>query len=205
MAEPKEISVPTLASSAGWVVLAQLLRPQGRRGELLAELLTDFPERFDDEPRVFLAPANFSGSESAARAAKVISHWLPVGKNAGRIVLGFEGIDSISDAERLNGLEVIVPIAERVELDEDAAYISDLLECQVFDREQLIGTVTSVDFPTTPDGTRRLEDAAPLLTVLTEDQVEVLIPYVKQFLVSLDVAAKRIEMTLPKGLVELNR
>jgi 16S rRNA processing protein RimM len=200
-------AAPTLEPQpqTSWVVIAQLLRPQGRRGELLAELLTDFPERFDDNPRVFLAPANFAGSEADARAANVISWWLPVGKNGGRIVLAFAGVKTISDAERLNGLEVIVPVAERLELDEDAAYISDLIGCAVFDGTLRIGVVEAVDFPTTPDGARRLEDAAPLLTVLMEDGVEVLIPYVKDFLVTLDVAAKRIAMKLPEGLVDLNR
>ena len=196
---------PDSTRGTRWVVLARLLRPQGRRGELLAELLTDFPERFDDNPRVFLAPANYAGSVAAAREANVTTWWLPVGKNAGRIVLGFGGVESISEAELLNGLEVIVPVEERLELDEDAAYISDLIGCEVFDGMVRIGVVEAVDFPTTPDGARRLEDAAPLLTVVEDDGVEVLIPYVKDFLVRLDVAGKRIEMKLPEGLVELNR
>ena len=84
-------------SDPSWVVLAHLLRPQGRKGELLADLLTDFPERFEDRKQVFLASEGFSGPASAARAADAVSFWLPVGKNAGRIVLHFAGIDSISD------------------------------------------------------------------------------------------------------------
>ncbi len=188
-----------------WIVLAQLLRPQGRKGELLAELLTDFPERFDDHPRVFLAPANFAGSEDAARRATVTSFWLPVGRNVGRIVLEFAGIDSITKAEALNGLEVIVPAEERLELDEESEYIADLIGCEVYDGDRRIGTVEAVDFPTTPDGARRLEDAAPLLTVLGEDGLEVLIPYVKAYLQEVSVESRRIDMTLPAGLVELNR
>jgi 16S rRNA processing protein RimM len=192
--------------SPQWIVLAQLLRPQGRKGELLAELLTDFPERFDDHPRVFLAPKNFTGTEDRARIANVTSFWLPVGKNAGRIVLAFEGIDSITKAEGLNGLDVIVPFEERLELeDEDQEYVSDLVGCGVWDGATRIGQVEDVEFPTTPDGSRRRDDAAPLLTVMTEDGIEVLIPYVKAFLVTVDVEAKRIEMKLPEGLVELNR
>jgi 16S rRNA processing protein RimM len=188
-----------------WIVLAQLLRPQGRKGEVLAELLTDFPDRFDACPRVFLAEHQFAGTEDQARAAIVTSYWLPVGKNAGRIVLGFEGIDSISKAETLQGLELIVPAEERLELDEDAEYITDLVGCAVHDGQTRIGLVEGVDFPTTPDGARRLEDAAPLLTVVTDDGFEVLIPYVKAYLVSVAVEEKRIEMRLPEGLVELNR
>ena len=61
----------------------------------------------------------------------VVNHWLPVGKNHGRVVLAFAGVDSITLAETLAGLDVLVPTAERVELEDDAEYIDDLLDCTV--------------------------------------------------------------------------
>jgi 16S rRNA processing protein RimM len=196
---------PSLASPVSWTVLAHLLRPQGRRGEVLAELLTDFPARFSDRDQLYLAPAEFAGPASGARPIQVTHHWLPVGRNQGRVVLAFAGIDSIESAETLAGLEVIVPSSQRVELEEDEEYIDDLIGCEVFDNSESIGTVTTVDFPTTPDGARRLEAAAPLLTVTTPTGDEVLIPYVQSFLISLSTAEKRIEMKLPSGLLDLNR
>jgi len=192
-------------SSAGWITLAHLLRPQGRKGELLAELFTDFPERFDDRTRVFLAKPGFAGSELEAQAISVTSHWLPVGRNHGRVVLGFEGVDSINKAEEFAGLDVLVPASERVELEDDAEYISDLIGCVVHDGGAVVGTVVNVEFPTTSDGTRRLEDAAPLLSVLTDAGDEVLIPYVQSFLVALLPEQKRIDMVLPAGLIDVNR
>jgi 16S rRNA processing protein RimM len=193
-----------------WVVLAQLLRPQGRKGEILAELLTDFPERFDTQKRVFLAKPGFSGPESDARLAEVAAFWLPLGKNEGRIVLHLTGIDSINEAEPLSGLEVIVPASERLELDEDSNYISDLIGCTVFDLADTsqpvsVGNVTDVHFATTSDGGRRLDDAAPLLAVETPEGEEVLVPFVKAFILALDPKNKRIEMSLPSGLLEVNR
>ncbi len=191
--------------TASWTTLAHLLRPQGRKGELLAELLTDFPDRFTDSPRVYLANVNFTGTEAEARQMRVANHWLPVGKNQGRVVLAFEGIDSITLAETLAGLDVLVPTNERVELEDDSEYIDDLLECTVYDGADAVGTVIAIDFPTTADGARRLSDAAPLLTVLTREGDEVLIPYVQAFVTTIDTAAKRIDMTLPAGLLEINR
>ena len=193
-----------------WVILAQLLRPQGRKGEILAELLTDFPERFDTQKRVFLAPPGFTGPADDARVTEVAAYWLPVGKNRGRIVFHFTGIDSITAAETFCGLEVIVPAAERVELDDDANYVSDLVGCTVVDladRGQpfTVGTVTDVHFAMTPDGSRRLEDAAPLLAVETAEGEEVLVPFAKAFMLSLDPIQKLIEMSLPRGLLEINR
>jgi 16S rRNA processing protein RimM len=192
-------------STQAWIILAHLLRPQGRKGELLSELHTDFPERFDEQRRVFLARPGFAGEASEARMAEVLAYWLPVGKNEGRVVLQFAGIETISDAESVAGLDVLVPHEERLPLEDDAAYISELIDCTVFDGTTAIGVVEDVQFTTTPDGSRRLDDAAPLLVVTSPDGDEILIPFAKAFVVKVDTEAKRIEMTLPVGLVEVNR
>jgi 16S rRNA processing protein RimM len=194
----------SLVAPYDWTVLAHLLRPQGRKGELLAELLTDFPARFDDREQLYLVPPGYTGPPEDARPIQVAGHWLPVGRNQGRVVLAFAGIDSIEKAETLANLEVVVPASARIELEEDEEYIDDLIDCQVFDGETLVGSVIGVDFPTSPDGARRLESAAPLLTVLTPVGDEVLIPYVQHFLVALSTATKRIDMKLPAGLLDLN-
>jgi 16S rRNA processing protein RimM len=194
-----------MKSTPLWIVLAQLLRPQGRKGELLAELLTDFPERFEDRRHVFLAAAGFSGTPEEARSAEVVSFWLPVGKNEGRIVLQFAGVDSISDAESIAGLEVIVPEEERLPLDDESVYISELVGCTIYDGGVAVGVIEDVQFPTTPDGGRRLAEAAPLLSVRSLEGDEVLIPFAKAFLVAMDTDAKRIDMRLPAGLIEVNR
>jgi 16S rRNA processing protein RimM len=185
---------------------------------VLADLFSDFPERFNTQPRVWLAPRGFADSTfanssfmqqptvfpSAAKPAEVASHWLPVGRNAGRIVLHLTGINSIQQAEQLAGFEVLIPLAQRMPLEADAAYISDLIGCTVFDRDRALGTVTSVQFPTSPDGARRLDDAAPLLAVTTPSGDELLVPFVRAFLLALDPAAKSIRMALPEGLADLN-
>jgi 16S rRNA processing protein RimM len=208
----------SMDSPSQWIVLAQILRPQGRKGEVLADLFTDFPERFAEHPRVWLAPAGFaeqsiigsgstdrnSATTKSAEEATVSSHWLPVGKNAGRIVFHFAGVDTIEQAELLAGKEVIVPLTERVPLEPGAAYISDLVGCTVYDRKRALGVVDSVEFPTSPDGTRRLEDAAPLLAIRSPEGDEILIPFVSAFLLELDVVAKSIRMALPEGLAEIN-
>ena len=192
-------------SDPSWVVLAHLLRPQGRKGELLAELLTDFPERFEDRKQVFLAPEGFSGEASAARSAEVVSFWLPVGKNVGRIVLQFAGINSISEAEGLAGLDVMVPLEERQPLDAESVYITDLIGCTLYDGATPVGVIEDVQFPSTPDGSRKLEDAAPLLSVRANDGDEILVPFAKAFLIGVDTEAKRVDMALPVGLTDVNR
>jgi 16S rRNA processing protein RimM len=201
-----------MESAAKWIVLAHILRPQGRKGEVLADLFTDFPERFSEHPRVWLASAGFAdraatGAEAAGapETAEVVSHWLPVGKNAGRIVLHFAGVDRIEKAQQLAGKDVLVPLAERMPLEPGAAYVSDLIGCTVYDRDREVGVVDSVQFPTSPDGSRRLEEAVPLLAIRPPEGDEVLVPFASAFLLHLDLAAKSIRMVLPEGLVEINR
>jgi 16S rRNA processing protein RimM len=206
----------SMESTSPWIVLASILRPQGRKGEVLADLFTDFPDRFGQHPRVWLAPPSFAGpapagpqnsiaQATAAVPADVVSHWLPVGKNAGRIVLGFAGVDNIEQAERLAGKQVIVPLIERLPLEPGSVYVSDLIGCMLYDRGVALGQVEEVKFPTSPDGARRLEEAAPLLSIASQLGGEVLVPFANAYLLSLDVAAKTIHMALPEGLADLNR
>lgn len=188
-----------------WLVVAHLLRPQGLKGELLAELLTDFPERFKERPDAFLAPPEFNGTASEAQSVRIISSWLPVGRNKGRIVLHFAGINSISAAQAVTGLDVIVPFEDRLPLDEESVYISDLAGCTLYDKDAVIGVVEDVQFAMTPDGSARLEDAAPLLKVKSGEGDDVLVPFAKTMIRHLDIARKRIDMDLPDGLIEVNR
>jgi hypothetical protein len=72
-------------------------------------------------------------------------HWL----HKGRVVLKFAGIDSISDAEALRGLDVAIPRAQRAPLEEDAVYIDDLIGCHIIDvsggTTRDLGPIISVD------------------------------------------------------------
>src|ERR1700744_5577825 len=168
--------------ASAWLVLAHLLRPQGRKGELLAELSTDFPERFEDRRQVFLAAPGFAGVEVEARPAEVVGFWLPVGKNEGRVVLQFAGIDTISAAEAIAGLDVLIPLEDRLLLQDESVYISELIGCAVYNGPNQVGVVDDVQFAMTADGGRRLEDAAPLLAVKSADGDEILVPFAKAFL-----------------------
>jgi 16S rRNA processing protein RimM len=196
-----------MTDTSEWIVLAHVLRPQGRKGEVLAELLSDFPERFEGR-RVFLAKAGFRGFRGAreeAREAVVTAYWLPVGKNQGRIVLKVAGVESITDAEGIAGLDVLAPMEERVALEDDANYISDLVGCTVFDGGTAVGVIEDVQFATTPDGLRRLEESAPMLVLKSPEGDEVLVPFAKDFVVAVDAENKRVEMALPAGLLDVNR
>src|SRR4051812_17564481 len=99
------------------MTLARILRPWGRRGEVAAEILTDFPKRLASLREVWLADG-----QRPARQATVLSCRL----HKGQAVFHFAGVSSIDEAEKLRGAEVQVPLSERVELSEGRYYISEL-------------------------------------------------------------------------------
>ncbi len=205
------------ATPTEWVALARLIRPQGRHGEILADLLTDFPERFREGREVFLALPGFAGGREEAVRGEVLSFWLPTGKNQGRIVLQISVASTIDEAALWSGYEVLVPIEDRVPVAGDEVYISDLVGCTVYDRDLPIGVVRDVQFPVTADGRRRLAEGIPLLVVGRMEAAgadpisgdgrrgdDMLVPFAKDLLVGVDLRAKRIDMRLPEGLVDVN-
>jgi 16S rRNA processing protein RimM len=194
---------PSQAEAGPWAWLALIRRPQGRKGEVFADILTDFPEKFTERRRLWLVapdPGAKDGPQAASRpalpaAVELIAHW----PHKGGIVLHFAGIDSISAAEALAGLAVAIPHAERAPLAEGETYIDDLIGCALVDvagpEPAVIGQIENVD-----------STAGPVaLLVVRSRQDEILIPFAKSYLRKIDLDARRVEMALPAGLVDLNR
>lgn len=167
-----------------------MLGPQGRRGEVLAALHTDFPERFAERRKL-----SGLAADGSRRELQIEDHWF----HKGGVVLKFAGVDSISDAEQLAKLELQVPLEQRTELEPGASYVSELIGCEVWVTKagdpELLGTVSDVQFGA---------GEAPLLMVKSQvNQQEILLPYAEEFVKSADLVARRIEMQLPEGLLEL--
>ncbi len=176
-----------------WAVLARVIRPQGLRGEVLAEVLTTFPEKFAERRRLFLLR---DANDATGREVHLDEHRFPPGRNAGRIVLKFAGVDSIEAAESLAGMEVAVPWDERATPEEDEYFLGDLVGCAVFDGEREVGVVEDVDTAST---------SAPLLVVRAANGEEHMLPLAKAFLKEVNTQEKRIRMALPEGLLAINR
>ena len=112
-----------------------------------------------------------------------------------RVVFKFKGVDSISDAERLEGAEVCIPKEQRLALPEGEYFESDLIGCEVVDPAgRILGAVEDLQECGGP----------PLLAVRTPEGRELLIPFAKSICVEIDVAAKRIRVELPEGLDNLD-
>jgi 16S rRNA processing protein RimM len=178
-----------------WVWLARIRRAQGRKGEVLAEILTDFPEKFSERKQLWLLTAAGTAQE-LARETELRHHWL----HKGDVVLHFAGSDSITEAEALRGLVVAIPRAQRTALGEDEVYVGDLIGCSLVDvamnPERTVGVIEDVN-----------REAGPVaLLVVSRDAAgeELLVPFAKAYLRRIDLDGRRVEMALPEGLLDVN-
>ena len=166
------------------ISVARIARPQGHRGEVIADLLTDFPERFAGLRRVYVKRAD--GRLLLLDLENSRPH-------KGRVALKFVGCDSVSGAEELRDARVMVSRDQLVELPEDTYYDFDLIGCEaVATGGQYLGRVEEV----------QNYGAAPLLVVRGGAR-ELLIPLVLSICVEIDTGRKRIVVNPPEGLLDL--
>jgi 16S rRNA processing protein RimM len=195
-----------------WVIVARIACPRGNKGEVAAELLTDFPERLTELKEVFLQPGA-SWGEAAPQLVRVKASWISQ-NHKGQIVFHFEGSDSIAEAEKFRGLDVLLPIEQRVTLAAGQHFVDDLIGCAVFETcvepspvasspcsmgtaPVLLGIVRDVQF------TGEDVSGTPILSIETA-RGEILVPLAQDICQRIDTAARRIDVTLPEGLLELN-
>lgn len=170
---------PTLA-------IARIVKTRGNRGEVLADILTDFPERFQRLKAVWL-----EFPDEHCEKAVVEATW----PHKGRQVMKFAGIDSISEAERLKSVWVMVDRKDAVPLEEGVYYDHDLIGCQVVDTAGLVlGSVREI-----------LKAAGNAVLIVDGPMGEILIPSVSDCCRQVSINEKRIVVDLPEGLLDLNR
>jgi len=180
-----------VSAGKGFLAIARIARPQGRRGEVAAEILTDFPERFEKLRRVWL-----DRPEAEPEVVQVENTW----PHKGRIILKFSGVDTISDADLLRGRLVLVPQEEKVKLPAGSHFVGDLTGCRVLrkigERTEEVGTVTEVEHTGGVD----LLHVAPS----GDAKHERLIPLAETICTRIDIEAKTIWIDPPEDLLELN-
>lgn len=175
---------PNATQAEDWIAIARIARPQGVRGEVIADILTDFPERFADLDRITLL-----------RDGKVFGllNLEQYRFHKGRVLLKFAGYEDPDKAEELRGASLVIQRDDLVELEEDEYFLFDLEGCNVITIDgQALGIVT------------RVEDfgAAPLLVVKDRGK-EYLIPLTRDICPEVDTNGKKIVVNPPNGLLDL--
>ena len=165
------------------VAIAKTTKTRGLRGELVADVLTDFPERFDDLENVIAILPN--GNQ---QVLKIERFWF----QKGRVILKFKGFDAIETAETLRNAEICVPEDEAVELKENEFFDWELENCQVETLEGVkIGAVKEI-----------LRTGGTEVLIVTGDTKEYLIPFAETICVEVDIENKLIKIDAPDGLLE---
>jgi 16S rRNA processing protein RimM len=197
---PPALSAETKSpeTSGEFITLARVVKTQGRRGEIAAEMHSDIPERFVAGMKLFaLCKAQDQHDhdrQETRREVEVEDLW----PHKGLLVLKFAGVDSISDAEVLIGSELQVPVADRAKLEQGWTYVSDLIGCTVWNGGTEIGRIEDVQFGA---------GEAPLLIVASaagDNPKKFDVPFAAAYLEDVDPARRRVRMNLPDGMLEIN-
>lgn len=166
------------------IVVAHIVKTRGLRGEVVADLLTDFPDRFENLKSLI----GISGD--VKRSLQIEEQWF----HGQRLVLKFAGFDSIDEAKGLVGYDLAVPAGDRIELPEDSFYEWELIGSRVetVDGKQ-IGNVHEI----------MRTGGVELLTVVDETGRDRLIPMAADIVVEIDKDKKVIKIDPPIGLLDL--
>ncbi|MBC7899944.1 MAG: 16S rRNA processing protein RimM [Saprospiraceae bacterium] len=164
------------------VAIARISKPRGLRGEVVADVLTDFPERFETSPHVI-------GLTASGRTELKIEKFF---FQKGRIVLKFAGFDSIEAAEILRNVEICIPETEVADLNEDEFFDWQLEGCEVETvGGEKLGSVLEL-----------LRTGGTEVLVVKGSDKEYLIPFAEAICVEVDIENKRIRIDPPEGLLE---
>ena len=167
----------------GLVAIARIVKTRGLRGEVVADLLTDFPARFEGLENVTAVSVN-----GERRELIIENFWF----QKDRIVLKFNGIDSIEEAEMLREAEICVDESEAVDLDEGEYFDWQVEGCEVETVEgERLGTIREV-----------MRTGGTEILVVDGAEKEVMIPFAESICVEVDVERKRIVVDPPEGLLD---
>ncbi|HEY3037120.1 MAG TPA: ribosome maturation factor RimM [Pyrinomonadaceae bacterium] len=167
------------------IFVARAVRPRGLKGELVADVLTDFPERFEH-----VSELTGVGSGGERKQLELEGYWF----QNDRMVLKFAGYDTIDAAKALVGYEFGLPEAERVQLSEGEFYDWELEGCSIENKSgSVIGKVREV----------MRTGGVELLVAEAEPGREILIPLAQSIVVEIDILRKKILIDPPEGLLDL--
>ncbi|HRI03391.1 MAG TPA: ribosome maturation factor RimM [Pyrinomonadaceae bacterium] len=164
------------------VAIANIVRTRGLKGEVVAEILTDFPERFDDLKTVIAV-----SPDESCRELTLEKHWF----QSGRMVLKFAGVNSIEDGETLRNVEICVPESDAVELDEGEYFDWQLAGCRVV-------TVSGEEI----GKVRELMRTGATEILVVDGEKEYLIPFAEAICTEVDIENGVILIDPPEGLLE---
>ena len=161
-----------------------LLKPHGLKGEAKVLVTSDDPERFGDLEKVTAV----NGSSRQELFIENVRYF----KNLA--IIKFRGVDSVESVQKLRGAELLIPREEAMPLEDNEYYICDLIGCEVADDT---GKRTGVLKDVLRTG------ANDVYIVETDEGSEILLPAIKECILSVDTKNSKITVHMMKGLMDI--
>ena len=170
-----------------YLVLGEILRPHGIRGEVRMRMLTDYPERLPELEAVYIGKS--ADDEHIARLGLKRVRF-----NKDYALLTLEGYASRNESDRLRNKVVMVDIDDAVPLEDGEYYLFQLIGLKVVADSQELGQIKEV-----------LQTGAnDVYVVDSRAYGEILLPAHTETIAGIDFDAEIVTMSLPEGLLPAN-
>jgi 16S rRNA processing protein RimM len=173
-----------------WIEIGQIVAAKGLQGELKVKSWSDFPERFEEPgPRWLLAPQQLE-----PQPVELVRGYEVAKK--GLFIVKLAEVNDRAQAESLRGSKILVSKEDRLPLEEDEFHVSDLvgLEVHLLGESEPIGKVLDL-----------YSAGSDLLQIELASGGKVFIPFVEAIVPIVDLAAGKVEISPPPGLLDLTQ
>jgi 16S rRNA processing protein RimM len=175
-----------------FIFIGKITKTIGLKGAVKVILLTDFPERFlklkevqlfDERKNELLINENTKDNSFGIYDVQLYNSFVRI---------SIKGFESIEKATSLLNTLICIDEKKRVKLPKGQYYYYEMIECEVFESEKLLGKVTKIDNFGCSD----------ILFINSTKGSEIMIPLLKEFVTKIDVKNKKIDVKLIEGLIE---
>lgn len=165
--------------------VGKIINTHGLKGEVKVLSSTDFEnERFKKDTSLLITRGN-----QVIREVIVESYR----NHKNMILVKFEDINSIEEAEKLKNLQIKVELSDDNSLEENEFYFYEIIGCEVFDESSnLLGVISEILTPGAND----------VWVIKSNLGKEILIPYIEDVVKKIDVENKRIDIEVMEGLID---
>ncbi len=169
------------SSEPEFITIGEIVAPAGIEGKLKVKIVTDFPQRFAPSSEIYInrQPMSIETTE-----------W-----HKGKAIIKLNTIDSIEDAQKLQGQSIEIHHNQVYSLPEGQYYHFQLIGLEIWTTQrELLGTVTEILTAESND-----------IYVVRGAKGEILIPAIEDVIKSIDLNKGCIVIEAIEGLLSLNQ
>ena len=165
--------------------VGKIVNTHSLKGEIKVISSTDFEEeRFKKGSKLLITRGNQLIREVVVQSYRNHKNFL---------LVKFEGIDSVEEAEKLKNLQIKIDLDEVGGLEENEFYFHQIIGCEVFDEnDKNLGEIIDILTPGAND----------VWVIKGENGKEILIPYIEDVVKKIDITSKKVNIEVMEGLID---